>query len=167
MFWLLIGMSAAVFAPCVLLPVWREYQALSYAEQVERAKLAQAHARLEEERRRLDGVQADPTVIERLARRELRYRGPEETAVPVNVRPEPKAAEPVAVRPVSPPRPLAWVARQLPESDCDRLFCAGPTRTLLMCGAGALVVTAFLLYTPRRRPADGEARALSGLAGRR
>ena len=42
MFWVLVAMAAAVFAPCVLLPVWREHQALQYAAQVEQAGLEQA-----------------------------------------------------------------------------------------------------------------------------
>ena len=152
MFWLLAGMAAAVFAPCVLLPVWREYQALQYAAQVEQAGLEQARAELWRQRKRLAALENDPAVITRVARRELRYRNPDEIVIPVSIPPEEWAeATPVALAPVNPPTPVAWIVDKLPETDYDRLFCSGPTRTLLMCLAGGLVVGACVIYSPRRK----------------
>jgi cell division protein FtsB len=151
MFWILVGMAAVVFAPCVLLPVWRDYQALQYAEQVEQAGLEQARAELHQQQRRLEALQSDPAAIARVARREFRYRDPQEIAVPVSVRPEgPLEAAPVVLTPVQPPAAVAWLTERLPETDYDRLFCAAPTRTILMGLAGGLVCSAFLLYWPRR-----------------
>ena len=152
MFWVLVAMAAAVFAPCVLLPVWREHQALQYAVQVEQAGLEQARAELRRQRKRLAALEHDPAVIARVARRELRYRNPDEIVIPVDVRPEESVeAAPVALAPVDPPAPVAWLVDKLPETDYDRLFCSGPTRTLLMCLAGGLVVSACMIYSPRRQ----------------
>ncbi|MFH0983429.1 MAG: septum formation initiator family protein [Planctomycetota bacterium] len=151
MFWVLVGMAAAVLAPCILLPVWREYQALRYAEQVEQAGLEQARAELGQQRRRLQALQNDPAVIARVARRELRYRDPQETVVPVSVPPEePIETAPLVLKPVEPPSALRWLVDLLPETDYDRLFCAGPTRTTLMGLAAGLVLSAFVIYSPRR-----------------
>jgi len=151
MFWLLVGLAAVVFAPCVLLPVWRDYQALQYSEQVERAGLAQARGELQRHKRHLEALQSDPAVIARVARRELRYRDPGEIAIPVSIPAEPaEQPVPLMLESVEPPASVAWVVRKLPEGDYDRLFCTGPTRTLLMCLSGGLLVSAFVLHSPRR-----------------
>lgn len=151
MFWILAGLAALVFAPCVLLPVWRDYQALRYAEQVERARLEQSRGELQRQQRRLEALQTDPAVIARVARRELRYRDPFEIAIPVSVQPDaPERPTPLVLDPVVPPAAVTRVVAQLPEADYDRLFCTGPTRTLLMCLSGGLLISAFVLYAPRR-----------------
>lgn len=151
MFWVLVGIAAAVFAPCVLLPAWRDYQALQYAEQVEQAGVEQARAELEQQKRNLAALQNDPSAIIRVARRELRYRDPEEIAIPVSIGAESQEEPaPVILKPVEPPSSVAWVIDKLPEADYDRLFCAGPTRTILMCLSGGLVLSAFAIYSPRR-----------------
>ena len=158
MFWVLVGMAATVFAPCVLLPVWRDYQALRYAEQVERGRLEQARAELARQQRRLEALENDPSAIARVARRELHYRDPQEVAVPVTVEPEaPLEVAPTVLAPVEAPAVIARLVEKLPPTDYDRLFCAEPTRTLLMCLAGGLVLSAFILYWPRRPAAAGSA----------
>ena len=154
MFWVLVGMAAVVFAPCVLLPVWREHQALQYAEQVEQAGLEQARAELRQQKRRLAALQNDPLAIARVARRELNYANPGEIEVPVAIGEEPVEATPVVLAPVRPPASVSWLVDKLPKTDYDRLFCAGPTRTILMCLAGGLVLSAFVLCSPKRRSAE-------------
>jgi hypothetical protein len=158
MFWVLVGMAVVVFAPCVLLPVWRDYQALCYAEQVEHGRLVQARAELARQQQRLEALENDPSAIARVARRELHYRDPQEVAVPVTLGPEaPAEAVPTVVTPVEPPAVIARLVAKLPPADYDRLFCAEPTRTLLMCLAGGLVLSAFILYWPRRSAVSGNA----------
>jgi len=140
-----------VFAPCVLLPVWRDYQALQYSEQVERAGLEQARAQLQRQKRHLEALQSDPAVIARVARRELRYRDPAEITIPVSIQADlSEQTAPLVLDAVEPPAVVAWVVEKLPEADYDRFFCTGPTRTLLMCLSGGLLVSAFVLYSQRR-----------------
>ena len=151
MFWVLVAMAAAVFAPCVLLPVWRDYQALQYTEQVERVELEWSRTELGRQKRRLAALKDDPATIARVARRELRYRDPQEFAIPVSVSvDEPVGPAPVELTPVEPPEVIASVVDRLPNTDYDRLFCPGPPRTILMCLAGGLVLSALVLYSPRR-----------------
>ncbi len=151
MFWVLVAMAVVVFAPCVLLPVWRDYQALQYTEQVERVELERARAELERQKRHLTALQSDPATIARVARRELRYRNPKELAIPVRVAvDEPVGPAPVELTPVEPPEVIASIVDRLPDTDYDRLFCPGPPRTILMCLAGGLVLSALVLYSPRR-----------------
>ena len=159
-FWLLVGMAVVVLAPCVLLPVWREYQALCYAEQVEQARVVEARATLERERRRLTALRSDPSAIARVARRELGYREPGEVTIPVSVAPAGpiKPAAPKLV-PVEPPAAIARLVEKLPETNYDRLFCAGSTRTILMCLAGGLILAAFLICSPRHGMSSSHADA--------
>lgn len=152
MFWALVGLAAAVFAPCVLLPVWREHQALHYAAQYEQAALTRASTKLAYEKRRLAALQNDPATIARVARRELRFRDPEEVAIPVSALPRAPAEAPIFdLTPVEPPSVVAWAVSKLPEADYDRLFCHPPTRTLLMCLAGGLALSAFVIHSPPRK----------------
>ncbi|MCK4659453.1 MAG: septum formation initiator family protein [Phycisphaerae bacterium] len=151
MFVVLVGMAAVVFAPCVLLPIWRDYQALRYAEQVEQAELERARALLQLQRRRLEALQNDPAAIARVARRELGYRDPHEFTVPVVLAPE-QVVEiaPVALTPVEPPGVVAGLVGKLPAADYDSIFCHEPTRTILMCLAGGLLLSAMVIYAPRQ-----------------
>lgn len=151
LFWVLVGLAWAVFAPCVVLPVWREYQALQYAEQVERTSLTQARAALAHEKRRLSALENDPATIRRVARRELHYRDPHEVTIPVDVPLDPSVeTKAAALTRVEPPASVAWIVRRFPKTDYDRLFCDPPTRTLLMCLAGGLLLSAFVIFSPRR-----------------
>lgn len=151
MFWVLVGMAAAVFAPCVLLPVWREYQALKYAEQIEQAAVEQARDDLFSEHRRLAALQNDPAVIARLAQRDLHYRQRGERVISVAIHEDPVQDSAVPLAPVVPPAPLARLFDHLPQTDYDRLFSHGQTRTILMCLAGGLVLAALVLFPARQR----------------
>lgn len=151
MFWLLIGMAAAVFAPCVLLPVWREYQALKYAEQVEQAAVEQARDDLFTQHRTLAALQNDPAVIARLARRDLRYSERGERVIQVGIHNEEPAQDAaMPLTPVEPPAPLARLIDKLPEADYDRMFCGGRSRNILMGLSGGLVLAALALFPARR-----------------
>jgi cell division protein FtsB len=83
-FWLLLAMGLATFAPCVLLPQWRQYQALSVAEQMAQHRLDVLRSRIDKEQRLLDALRSDPAVVARFAQRDLGYRRPYEQVVKVS-----------------------------------------------------------------------------------
>ena len=64
-FWLLIGMGFATFAPCILLPEWREYQVLRLVEQREQFKIDQLQAAINDEQKRLEALGSDPEAVAR------------------------------------------------------------------------------------------------------
>ncbi|HUU85833.1 MAG TPA: hypothetical protein VM243_20235 [Phycisphaerae bacterium] len=150
LFWGLIALAGAGFAPCVVLPVWRDYQAMALATQVEEQLAATARADVERLRHTAAAIRTDPAVAARLARRELSYRHPGQAEVPVpGVLPAGfHAPRPMAVQPIEPPRPIARVIGRLPAMNYDRLFLDGPTRVILMLLSGGLVAAAFLLCRP-------------------
>ncbi len=159
MFWLLIALAGATFAPCVALPIWREYEATALAKQIEEQHNSAMRADVQRQRRTLDALRSDPGVATRLALRELSYERPGEEQVDVPgamLATMPARSNPVTLTAVDPPRPIARLLGRLPVLDYDGLFCRGPTRTVLMLLSGALVVTAFLLFPPAVQRQDGQ-----------
>jgi cell division protein FtsB len=154
MFWVLIALAAAAFAPCVILPAWRDYQSVARVEQQVRADVQRAAGELERQRRRADALRRDPAVIARVAQRELGYSKPGHVSVNLGLTPPPDAAilSPVSLDPIEPPPILAGLVRRLPSLNYDAVFCDGPTRAIIMVLAGGLVMAAFVLYPPRRSP---------------
>jgi len=153
MFWVLIGLAVAGFAPCVLLPVWRDYQAAALVVQREAAVVGQMQADVEKQRRAVGALRTDPAVAERLAQRELSYRRPGQRQVTVSGVPvshvEPAALPPP--QPVPPPPTLAGLLARLPRADYDRIFCEPRTRLVVMLMCGGLAAAALILYGPRSR----------------
>jgi hypothetical protein len=162
-YWMLIGLSVATLAPCLILPAWRAYQSaegfrLATGLEVERG--AATIARLQ---RQHDALAADPGVIARLARRELAYREPGEEVVlhaPVDMlerlRQEqvdlPSVVPDVSqVAAVKPPVAVARLVRLLPEFDYDTLFCTSPNRSMLMTMACGLFLAAIIIFWPSAR----------------
>jgi hypothetical protein len=165
-FWWLIIMAVAAFAPCMLLPAWREYQAAELAERVGAHQVALAEAELDALERELDAIRNDPVVVSRLARRELELRGPGDdvVAVPVSrtvhraVAPSP----PLSLDPVKPPVAVARLARYLPDLNYDAVFCESPTRETVLFMSAGLFTLSFVLFWPKARgraaqPGDEEA----------
>lgn len=154
LFWVLIALAAIVFAPCVILPAWRDYQSVARVEQQVRADVQRAEAEVERQRLRADALRRDPAVIARVAQRELGYSKPGEVSVALGTTPPSDTATPppVSWEPIEPPPMVAGLVRRLPPFDYDAVFCDGPTRAIIMVLAGGLVVAAFVLYPPRRSP---------------
>ncbi|MCP4248429.1 MAG: hypothetical protein GY778_15385 [bacterium] len=158
MFWVLLGLAAVGFVPCIILPVWRDYQWTAAAAQVEEQRIAAMEAHVQRQRHTAEALGSDPGAATRAAQRELAYRRPgqEQVAIPgvpvVYATPTPEA-----LVPVEPPVSIARLLGHLPAADYDALFCEGPTRTLIMAMCGGLLVAAFVLYSPsgRRRETDG------------
>ncbi|MHC4091371.1 MAG: hypothetical protein ACYSVY_14045 [Planctomycetota bacterium] len=150
MFWVLIALAAAGFAPCVLLPIWRDYQAMALAAQAQERLVASLRADVERQRRALAAIRTDRAVGTRLAQRELAYRraGQVEVRVP-GVAVVRAACQSQPLAPVEPPDPISRLSTHLPTADYDHLFCQGSARTVIMLLSGGLTVAAFLLYSPR------------------
>jgi hypothetical protein len=151
-FWVLLAMAFMTFAPCVLVPVWQDYRALKVAADFERMETVRMRESVARQRRHFDALTADPLVAERLALRELSYRRTGDTAVMVGGVP-PSQRRQVAVVHES-DESLARIGRwidQMPFSHRRDVFTNPATRATLMAMAGSLLVTAFVLYPPRRQ----------------
>jgi len=144
-------MGLAAFAPCILLPEWREYQSLQIAQQLEQHRLEEMKIALQHEQRSLEAIQTDPAVVARLARRDLRFHAPFEIPVPItNVSPAPSSESRFVPQPVNPP---AWVTageRYLPRLNYDGVFCDPKTRRIVM-GMSLAILLLSMVLSPRRR----------------
>ncbi len=151
-FWGLLALALAGFLPCVLLPVWREYQAVALAAQVEEQRVEVMRRHVDQQRRALDALREDPAVVARLAQRELAYVRPGQSEVPVPgvARVVAAPATPLTPGAVDPPPPVAAVVARLPKADYDRLFCEEPTRTIVALLSGGVLVAAFAIGRPGR-----------------
>jgi hypothetical protein len=148
--WGLMLMGLATLAPCILLPEWREYQALKVAQQHEEHRLSDIESALEREKRSLVAIQTDPAVVARLARRDLRFHDPAETRVRVqSALGATTSASPFVPQPVNPP---AWAAageRYLPRLNYDGVFCDEETRRIVM-GMSLGLLALSMALSPRR-----------------
>jgi hypothetical protein len=147
-FWILILMGLATLTPCVVLPQWREYQALRLAEQAERHRLDEIQRVVDRERNLLEAMQSDPAVIARLAQRDLHFHRPGDKSVPVSVPLTARAPEdPFIASPVDPPMALARARSYMPDFDYDELFCDKRTRPIILVMSVGLIVTAVALFS--------------------
>lgn len=153
--WSLLFMGLAAFAPCILLPEWRTYQALDLARQVEQHRLESLQAELDKERAHLEALQADPAVIARLAKRDLGYRDPAEQPIQVPLAPADGAAVltttemPFIPEPVRPHAMVSHLATYLPDHPFDHVFCDPATRPLLIAMSLSLMLLGVCLRTRR------------------
>ncbi len=158
MFWALLALSAVGFVPCIILPVWRDYQWTASAIQVEEQRVASMQTEVRRLHRTAAALGTDPGVAIRAAQRELTYRRLGQTEVTIPGLPV-ALATPVQqpLVPVEPPASISRLLSHLPAADYDAVFCEAPTRTLIMALCGGLLVSAFVLYSPsgRRHEADG------------
>lgn len=152
-FWFLIILGVGAFSPCILLPEWRNYQAAKVAEQREQHRLDTLRGVLDRERRQLDAIHNDPTVVARLAQRDLGFHRPGEIMVTVPVENADRFAglgdldgEEFVPKPVAPP---AWFSRAtwwLPDLDYDAIFCDPSTRPIVMLMSVSIIMTAVVLF---------------------
>src|SRR5690606_3437444 len=99
MFWVLTGMALAVFAPCVLVPIWQELEGVRAYRDEMRAAIQSLQAQVRKNQERINGLREDPLANERIARRELNYRPEAEQIVRVS-------SQELATLRVQPPPPL-------------------------------------------------------------
>lgn len=152
-FWFLILLGVSTFAPCILLPEWRAYQAAKIAEQREQHRLDTLRSVVARERRQLDAIHNDPTVVARLAQRDLGFHRPGEKVVTVPVENPDRFAsiadledEGFVPQPVPPP---VWFSRAswwLPDFDYDAVFCDPTTRPIVMLMSVSIIVVAVVLF---------------------
>jgi len=165
MFYLLSTAALLIFAPCVLVPIWRDVQKLSENERALRALVLSLHEEIARNEIRIEALKNDPLVVERVARRELNQRSENEQHV--RWTPAELAALRLNIphdldkRPELPPASIpAWAAsakKWLPAWAWSELFAKSPNREFLLVMAGCLLLTAFVLYTPKaecRVPVD-------------
>jgi len=155
MFWLLVGMAAMVFAPCVIIPIWSDTEELVRQEYDAAIILAQLQARLDQQDRLIRALTSDPLVNERIARQELRFGRRDEELLPgastggsllgddwaAYIPPE------MNNLPVTEVPEFAQTARKwLPNLPWVELFGKPPNRTIFLLMAGGLLVAAFVLF---------------------
>lgn len=159
--WTLLMLGVACFAPCVLIPEWRAYQAADMAEQWEEHRLDSLQKLVERDRRRLAAIRTDPGVIVRMALRELSFHNPRQRHIRVAVSaPDTLAANitgrwndgsPFVVQAAELPTPIARIASWLPALDYDRVFCDNGARLVIMAMSVALMGVALWMPPLKRR----------------
>ena len=170
-YWLLVLMGVSSLAVCVLLPEWREYRALRATEHIQQQRLESLRSTLDDERKRLNALRNDPGFIDRVARRELNYRGPSDRLVPVAVvdagflngraeslfalqtRSDSRSDSMTVVGPVGdsqPPPVLPGISANVPLFDYDRALNGDQTTRVMAALSAALLAVAVLLFW--RRP---------------
>ena len=156
MWWVLTSLAVLVFAPCVLLPVWQQTQEIKRYELQVEAVVASLQSQLAQNRSKLQAFQADPLVVDRMARRELNVRTDAEAVVRWSPPPRTPATLTSTFKPVLPP-PMedafadlpTWARTAqswLPNWPWTKLFAESPNRTLLLAMATGLLAAAFFLY---------------------
>ena len=148
MFWVLLGLAAAAFAPCCLVPVWRDYQAITMAERLEEARIERLSNHVERQRRHLTALRTDPAVVARTAQRDLGFRRPDESIILVQSGAQPAPAATIPKRSPLDTKQVTFVHAPLPQY--ASIFINPATRNALMGLSAGLVIAAFVLYPPRR-----------------
>lgn len=158
-FWLLIVLGVGTFSPCIVLPEWRGYQAAKIAEQRERHRIDQLKAVVSRERRQLDAIHNDPTVVARLAQRDLGFHRPGEKVVNVPVPDADRFADFADVdgvafvpQPVDPPAWFSRATQWLPDLNYDAVFCDPSTRPIVMLMSVSLIAMAAVLFRQQANP---------------
>lgn len=157
MFWTLSSAAIALFAPCVLVPAWRQAEQVREYERKLAGVVAQLEAQVAENERHMQALEADPLVIERRYRLEFNQQpageqfvqtSPSELAAIEVTIPDFK----VAAAPAPADHTPAWaraIRKWLPAWAWSDLFARSPHRELLLLMSGGLLLTAFVLYAPR------------------
>ena len=156
-FWLLALMGVGAFAPCVILPEWRDYQTARLAEQREQHRLDRLKRVVERERLMLDALQNDSGVVARLAQRDLGFLRRDAKVVSVRVPGvvEENDGTSFVSQPVTPPEWFEHVSALLPDVDYDAIFCDARTRSVVMVMSVSLILVSVILFH-RRTPVQSE-----------
>jgi hypothetical protein len=157
MFWVLTVLALAVFAPCVLAPIYAETEQILETERGLERFVADKTAEMKRNDERIKAIKGDPQVNQRIIRRELNYRfegeqliqwsSAELASMPLDLSTLENAPEPLP--PVNPyPTWVLKVGEWLPAWPWRKLFVDSPNRELLVIMAAGLLATAFFLYGP-------------------
>ena len=149
--WGLLCMAVVTFAPAVVLPEWRAYQASRIALQAEQARLDAMTELVARERRTVELIQTDPGVVTRIAMREYgaRPRGQDIVSIPIAVEAT-RSDRPFVPEAVPPPALISRLTQHLPDLDYDAVFCDEGTRAIVIGLSLALMAVAVWLPTSKR-----------------
>jgi hypothetical protein len=163
MYWLLTLVAMAIFAPCVLMPIWVRSDQILESEQDARRLISELEMQVDRNAERIRALTADPAVNERLMKHELRYREEGEqliawpkselAAIPVDLS-ELQPEDDFEPAPNPYPQWALAVRQWLPKWQWRELFTKSPSRPLLLMMSAGLLITAVLLYGPRPGKAD-------------
>lgn len=151
-FWSLLTMGFIGFAPCVLLPEWRQYDSLRMAERKEAYRLEQMESLVQRERASYEALRDDPAVLARLAQRDLSFRrlDQQDVFVPAGELMDWPGSEDESDAHLgydgSGPSIVAMIVARLPAYNYDAVFCDDRTRSIVMTMSVALIALAFLLF---------------------
>ena len=150
-FWLLVLIASAMFAPCVLVPVWKDYQAIKLAERFEIATVGEMRRDMDRQERMLDALRTDPGAVSRVAQRDLAYTRRGASSVRVQADPAPRRRPAVSIvdrvqPPVAVTRALGWLSITPKHLE---VFADREVRTTVMCLSGGLILAACLIFPPR------------------
>jgi len=154
--WCLLFMAVVTFAPAVVLPEWRAYQASRVALQEEQYRLDAMTEVVDRQRRLVESIQTDPGVVTRIALREYgaKPRDEEIVSIPVEVEPTPQD-RPFVPTAVEPPPVISRLTRHLPDLDYDAVFCDEQTRLIVIALSLVLMAVAVWLPTKSSAPTNG------------
>lgn len=148
-FWFLIVLAMIGFIPCVMIPVWDDYQALMAAVGEESQVNEAMRSDIERLERRRIMIETDPAVTLRASRRELGYRRAGDVVVDIPVSPPPPTDSMLAetgTDEVSPPEFLLGFLGSLPPLDYRAVFVEEPSRTVMLAMSGCVLLAAFAIY---------------------
>lgn len=148
--WVLLVLGVGTFAPCVLFPAWQSCRDLQLAQRVELSRVEALQQRVELDQRELSALRNDPSVIARLARRDLGIHRSDDQWVRVDVPVESRPSEAFFA-----PRAnvASIIAQEVPLEGMDAMFAAvfrnTSNRRILLAMSVMLMGAAF--WIPGRR----------------
>lgn len=155
LFWLTLLASAALLAPCLILPPWLEYQAQRDRLQAARRQVEALEFRLRSVEKQISHLQNDPAYVLRLAQEEFGETilppGAETVRIetgpqsgPSTLPPPEPAGEAPAAEDVL-PELSAFLARVLQRYPHAQIFVHPRARPVLLVLGGVLLLTAIVL----------------------
>jgi hypothetical protein len=125
---------------------------MALAERLEAETVAQMRADIDRLRRHLDGIRNDPSVIARVAQRDLGYRRINQQSVYVGLElGDSRLEDRHSVADRQPPSVVDAYLGRLPLAEHRDAFLDRVTRIRLMCLSGAVMAVAFILFPSHRR----------------
>ncbi|QOJ14622.1 MAG: septum formation initiator family protein [Planctomycetia bacterium] len=165
-FWLLVATSAALLAPCALLPAWMEHRAARAAHADAQQRVLALSAENVRLARVIDHHRNDPAFIERHARREFGLTPPGVEAIPAPAQAPTEIAAAIGEAPPAPPSIIRADVETGVESFLQRFPQAqaylDPHKRpmILAAGASLALIALVLLGRPAQRASrSSQARA--------
>jgi hypothetical protein len=152
-FWATLVIGALILAPCLILPVWLEYQAQQARLRAAEAYLATLEKQLAATRKQIEHLQNDPAYVLRLAEAEFGDTIERPGTETVRIAPSSQDAGEGAARGGDAldheeavlPELSAFVEETLRQYPHARLFVHRRSRLVLMIVGGALILVAVVL----------------------